>query len=182
MNRVPTNRTRLLATLDTTRREFNHLAYSWRQLFVDRNVDVKWVSALDDHPDEAVVLEAFVSRFARLQDTLAARAIPLWLEALAESTSSQIENLSRAERLGVIASTEDWLARRQIRNQLVHEYMECADDLVAALAIAKQVSKQFADTQNAIVNYLLSAFPSIRNDLAPLRVEFQDYDLNKPTG
>lgn len=174
MTSLPANKTRLLTTLETTRKELNHLAYSWRQLFVTRHVDAQWVVALKDYPDEAVVLEAFVSRFARLQDTLAAKAIPLWLEALAEPTSSQIENLNKAERLGVINSTEDWLAARQIRNQLVHEYMVSADDLVAALAIAKQASEQFAYTQNAIVGYLLKAFPSINEDLAPLRVDFPE--------
>lgn len=172
MTNWPANKLRLLTTLEITHKELNHLAYSWRQLFVDRNVDAQWVSTLEDHPDEAVVLEAFVSRFARLQDTLAAKVIPLWLEALAEPISSQIENLNRAERLGVISSTESWLTARQIRNQLVHEYMVSADDLVSALVTARQASVQFADTQNAIVDYLMKAFPSVKEDMTALRAEF----------
>jgi hypothetical protein len=56
-----------------------------------------------------------------MQDTIAHKLLPRWLEALVESPGSQIEMLNRAERLGAIESTENWLMARKLRNRLIHE-------------------------------------------------------------
>lgn len=108
-----------LATLRIVHREGKHLAYSWRSLFVpDVVIDVDWVETLESDAERAVRLEAFVSRFGRMQDTIAGKLIPRWLQALAEPVASQIENLDRAERLGVLADVNRWLELRKLRNRL----------------------------------------------------------------
>lgn len=57
--------------------------------------------------------------------------------------SEKVERLANdpdcAERLGFIESTEMWLTMRQLRNQMVHEYIE--DPVV--LANALQVGHEF---------------------------------------
>jgi uncharacterized protein with HEPN domain len=35
-----------------------------------------------------------------------------------------IDNLDRAERLGLLTSADEWLVMRNLRNQMVHEYVE----------------------------------------------------------
>ena len=87
-------------------------------------------------------LDAFVSRFGRLQDTLADKFLPLLLEALAEPKASAVENLDRAEKLGWLDSTDAWLEMRKLRNQMVHEYIE---DLVI-LCNALNAGHEFVDT------------------------------------
>lgn len=83
---------------------------------------------MEQDRERAERLEAFVSRFGRMQDTLADKLLPRWLSALAEPVGSQIENLNRAERLGVVEDTLQWLEARKLRNRLVHEYaIEAAD-------------------------------------------------------
>lgn len=142
---------RLRWTLEIVHREGNHLLYSWNSLFANGRVITKeWVNALDNNPEEAVRLEAFVSRFARMQDTLADKLIPRWLEALAESPGSQIENLNRAERLGVIESTEDWLIARKLRNRLVHEYMRDAGAFAEALNHANSATMMLINSYNRL--------------------------------
>ncbi len=69
-------------------------------------------------------LDAFVSRFGRLQDTLADKFLPTLLDAMAETRGAATENLDRAEKLGWLDSTDDWLVMRKLRNQMVHEYIE----------------------------------------------------------
>jgi hypothetical protein len=69
-------------------------------------------------------LDAFVSRFGRLQDTLADKFLPTLLDAMAETRGATTENLDRAEKLGWLESTDDWLVMRKLRNQMVHEYIE----------------------------------------------------------
>lgn len=145
---------RFIATLDIVEREGEHLAYSWRTLFADRQkIDDQWVIALEHAPEEAVRLEAFVSRYGRMQDTLADKLLPRWLMALAERPGSQIETLNRAERLGVIESVEAWLAARKLRNQLIHEYMQDPVAFAEALNAASLTSLMVMETYNRLQRY-----------------------------
>lgn len=162
---------RLLSLLEITHKEATHLLYSWHQLFSHRQADLDWVKGLDARPDEAVVLEAFVSRYARLQDNIAGKLIPVWLETLSERPASQLENLNKAEKLGVINSVEDWLSARQVRNNLVHEYVVDPADMVDALQLAKVATGQFFDTYNAINIYIHNTHPGLVDRL-PARIIF----------
>jgi hypothetical protein len=78
-------------------------------------------------------LDAFVSRFGRLQDNLGDKFLPQLLLALAEKPGAAIDNLNLAERLGWIQSTDTWLMMRKLRNQMVHEYIEDLGLLTSAL-------------------------------------------------
>ena len=82
-------------------------------------------------------LDAFVSRFGRLQDTLADKFLPALLDAMAETRGAATENLDRAEKLGWLDSTDD--------NQMVHEYIEdlviLCDSLKAGHAFVKTLVK-----------------------------------------
>lgn len=87
--------------------------------------------AIDPHLAER--LDAFVSRFGRLQDTVGDKLLPALLSALAEKTGPAIHNLDRAEKFGFIASTDTWMEMRKLRNQMVHEYVEDLAVLSSAL-------------------------------------------------
>jgi hypothetical protein len=78
-------------------------------------------------------VEAFVSRFGRVQDMLGDKLLPTWLAAHGERLSAFSDNLDRAEKLGLIADAQRWLDMRRLRNQMVHEYVE--DPLVLANAL-----------------------------------------------
>ena len=74
-----------------------------------------------------------MGRFGRLQDTVGDKLLPLLLTALGEKTSAAIDNLDRAERLGLIKSADEWMIIRNLRNQMVHEYIE--DPLILSSAL-----------------------------------------------
>ena len=78
-------------------------------------------------------LDAFVSRFGRLQDTVGDKFLPAMLDAMAEQKGAAIENLDRAEKLGWLDSADTWLEIRKLRNQMVHEYIEDLAILSSAL-------------------------------------------------
>jgi len=158
---------KLITSFEIAEKEARHLRYSWNQLFEHRNIDLTWVERLDEEPDEAVVLEAFVSRFSRLQDHIAGRLIPIWLESLAEQPSSQIENLNKAEKLGVVDSTQDWLTARQIRNYLVHEYLQDPKSMLDALQLTRQATGTFFAVYNALRSYTLNTLPDLEPKLPP---------------
>jgi hypothetical protein len=78
-------------------------------------------------------LDAFVSRFGRLQDTVGDKFLPALLDALGESTGPAIDNLDKAERFGLIDSSDSWMEMRRLRNPMVHEYIEDLAVLSSAL-------------------------------------------------
>ena len=66
-------------------------------------------------------------------DNLGDKFLPQLLLALAEKPGAAIDNLDRAERLGWIESVEAWLEIRNLRNQMVYEYIEDLTLLTSAL-------------------------------------------------
>jgi hypothetical protein len=78
-------------------------------------------------------LDAFVSRFSRLQDTLGDKLLPNLLIAVGESRGPAVDNLDKAEKFGWLASADDWMVMRRLRNQMVHEYIEDVAVLAEAL-------------------------------------------------
>lgn len=147
---LPTDR--FLHTLGIVAHEGRHLAYSWERVFTDP-IDADWVQGLESAPEIAERLEAFVSRFGRMQDTIADKLLPRWLMALAETPGSQIENLNRAEKLGVLDNVERWLEARKLRNRLVHEYMQSPESFAEDLKLAKEYSRLLIDFYNRLRDY-----------------------------
>lgn len=115
-----------------TTRECAHLLDTDQRLFAEAfTVEVAQKIAADSVLAER--LDAFVSRFGRLQDTVGDKLIPALLMALAEPFGPVAENLDRAEKFGFIDSSDAWLASRKLRNQMVHEYIEDLAVLASAL-------------------------------------------------
>lgn len=88
---------------------------------------------IEADPILAERLDAFVSRFARLQDTVGDKLLPALLSALAENIGPAIDNLDKAEKFGLIVSADAWMEMRRLRNQMVHEYIEDLAVLASAL-------------------------------------------------
>lgn len=142
---------RLAFLVRVSRRESEHLQQTDRRLFATP-FTVDDAVKLAGNPDLAERVEAFASRFARLQDTLGDKLLPNLLAALGEKTGPVIDNLDRAERLGWLTSVDDWFAMRQLRNQMVHEYIE--DPVV--LADALNAGHRFVPALCAMADRLLA--------------------------
>lgn len=114
------------------RKECHHLSITDQRLFAD-TFTLAQAARLETDPDLAERVEAFVGRFGRLQDTVGDKLLPLLLAALGEQPSAAIDNLDRAERLGLLRSADEWMTMRKLRNQMVHEYVEDPAVLTSAL-------------------------------------------------
>ena len=86
-----------------------------------------WLDALEQNADLTERLDAFVSRFCRLQDSLGDKLLPVYLRMQLEPIGTVLDNLNRAEKLGLIPSVADWIEARSLRNSLIHEYTEDMD-------------------------------------------------------
>ena len=116
-------------------------------------IDISWIKSLDESDENSEMLDAFVSRYSRLQDTLGDKLLPVLLRASLEKTGAQLDNLLRAEKLGWVQSTESWVELRELRNRLVHEYMETAEDLLEALRQALCSVPLLTETQKRMADY-----------------------------
>lgn len=142
---------RLQFLVRVVRKECRHLATTDQRLFASAFTVVQ-ASQLEADPDLAERVEAFVGRFGRLQDTVGDKLLPLLLAALGEITSAAIDNLDLAERMGLLNSADEWMAMRNLRNQMVHEYVE--DPVI--LSSALQAGHDFVPALIATANKMTS--------------------------
>ncbi len=134
-------------------RESYYLNKTTEKLFFEP-FSLKKAETLIDNDDLSETLEAFVSRFSRLQDTLGDKFISQLLNALGQKQASLIDNLDTAERLEWITSANEWQAIRQLRNQMVHDYIEDLEILVSAIQTAQGFVATLTSTSKKLENEL----------------------------
>lgn len=132
-------------------KEHKHLLYSQAQVFAESFTQQKADTLLEDEAF-AADLEAFTSRFCRFQDTLGDKLFPAWLELVGEKQKTFLDNLFRLEKLEVIASAEEWLQIRSLRNKMVHEYINSTVLLTDAVNQANDYIPELEKSFLAILN------------------------------
>jgi len=145
-------RQRFIDTFRIVGREERHLSYSREKLF-SAELTPERLARLDDDPELAETIEAFASRFGRMQDTMAGKLFPRLLQAQAEPVGSQLETLNRIEKLGLLDSVEQWLEARELRNRLIHEYVEKMDQFKKDLDLARDYTRVLHQTHQRIGDY-----------------------------
>lgn len=113
-----------------------------QRLFTVPVITREWIEERIAEPAGRDCLEAFVGKFSRMQDTLIDKLLPQYLTAVGEKTGSALDNLNRADRLGLLGNPDQWLAMRHLRNRLVHEYVEDKAELAAALSLARRMADE----------------------------------------
>lgn len=131
------NLERLNFLIDVVKQEIKYLEYSDKRVFSE-TFTIKKAKTLTIDAELAEKVEAFGSRFGRLQDTVGDKLLPLWLQAIGEKTAAFIDNLNKAEKLKVLESAERWMEVRHLRNQMVHEYIKDHQVLADALQSAHE--------------------------------------------
>lgn len=87
--------------------------------------------------DEATVavIDQFVGRFAKLQDAMGAKLLPMVLELTKEQgdLGAYLDKLNRLEKIGALPSVDEWLELREMRNAFAHDYPEDSEMQAAIL-------------------------------------------------
>ena len=148
LNREAALRLSFLARV--VRKESKHLVSTDQRLF-DIPFNIDRARQLEIDPELSERVEAFVSRFSRLQDTIGDKLLPALLAALGEMPAAAIDNLNKAERLGLLDSVEEWMVMRQLRNQMVHEYVEDLTVLASALQSGHEFAPMIMSAANNMI-------------------------------
>jgi uncharacterized protein with HEPN domain len=149
----------LRRSLGVAEKEVRLLEQTRERLFRGKeSVDAAWVRRVADDVELSERLEAFSSRFSRLQDTVMDKLLPRVLAAAGEAIGSAIDNLNRADRLGLVQEPDEWIALRQLRNRLVHEYMEDAEEFSTVLNQVVRLSAELIKSVERVRQYAEDRF------------------------
>lgn len=129
---------RLAQILALLEKEDRLLCGVMERLFQGPSLDAARLAALLETPEGIDRLESFTSKFCRMQDTFVDKLLPIYLRSLGELPGAAIDNLRRAEQLGLIENAESWVEMRLLRNRLVHEYVEDLAQLAEQLSLARE--------------------------------------------
>ena len=146
---LPEHSQAMLQSLDLARKEAEHLRYSQSTLFA-LPIDFAWVQSLASQPVLAEKVEAFVSRFGRLQDHIGGKLLPRYAALVSEPAKTQLDTLAFAERVGLLNNAHAFVAARVLRNALVHEYMNDAQAFLENLLAAKPACEMFFHTIESV--------------------------------
>jgi len=151
MNTTTNNHFTIQRLLEITSKEVLYFEQT-RNRLLNSNINIKWIETLEQNEQNSEMLDAFVSRFSRLQDTLGDKLLPAILKLNLETVGSQLDNVFRAEKLGWIDSADKWIELRGLRNKLIHEYMTSASDFFAALIQVLEQGEMLIRTQQLLAN------------------------------
>lgn len=112
-------------------------------------------------PIDLALFDQLIYRFSKLQDCMGSRLFKQLLEALEEDISGIpfIDILYKLEKLNILVDAKDWIALRQTRNTISHEY------------------PFFKDVQIEEMNLL----PDSVVKLAAIWIRLKDYSLKRLT-
>ncbi len=75
-------------------------------------------------PSQRAIFDAYLKRFASIQDFLGAKIFPILLQLNGIFTTKMSEVIYHIEKEEIIDSLEQWVELREIRNELEHDYPE----------------------------------------------------------
>ncbi|RKX88731.1 MAG: hypothetical protein DRP59_11915 [Spirochaetes bacterium] len=101
-------------------------------------------------PRDRAILDAYLNRFASVQDFLGAKIFPLLIDISGVTANKMTETLFIMEREEIIDSLELWIELREVRNELEHDYPE-------ELAQALKDLKYCIDNYSAVESYYNNA-------------------------
>jgi len=120
------------------------LRYSQGTLFA-QPIELAWVLGLAQQPAMAEKVEAFASRFSRLQDQLGDKLLPRFAALVGESPKTFLDTLAFAEKALLLSDADAFIVARRLRNALVHEYMHDPQVFLESLLLADQTCGLFFD-------------------------------------
>lgn len=81
-------------------------------------------------------------RFGKLQDVIGAKIFSLILKILGEDAPALIDKLNVLEKLNYIDDVNWWMDLREIRNQVMHDYLDDYEGIILHLTVLITKAKE----------------------------------------
>ena len=117
------------------------------------------------------ILDQIAYRFAKLQDSMGAKVLPMILELAQEPISSYAtfsEKLNSLERIGAIPSAEEWKNLRAARNAVAHEYPDDPELRIGAIKRFLTGARQLSGMYRFVSRYVSDHF-QLRGEIEDTR-------------
>jgi hypothetical protein len=109
-------------------------------------------------PEKRAILDAYLKRFASIQDFLGAKIFSLLLGIAGINNTTMSEVLSNIEKENIIDSLENWIELREVRNELEHDYpqdlQEALDDLKYCVNSFEKLESYYLNSLNFFKKYI----------------------------
>jgi len=120
-----------------------HLAYTYKKILVLPDE----YTQLDDEQMET--WESFSARFSRVADIFLTRYVRVRVLQEDPGFSGTLRDyLNQAEKIGFIDNAEEWLAIRELRNLIAHEYVE--ENLSRYLRLLKEQTPKLLNIERLL--------------------------------
>lgn len=110
------------------------------------------------------ILDQIAYRFAKLQDSMREKVMPLILELAQETVPANAtfaEKLNRLERIGAIPSAEEWKKFRVVRNALAHDYPDDPEVRTSAINRFLEGAASLSAFYRFVREYAAAHFPAV---------------------
>jgi len=113
-------------------------------------------------PIELALFDQLIYRFSKLQDSMGSRLFKQLLEALEEDISGLpfIDILYKMEKLNLLENAKDWIALRQTRNTVSHEYPFYKEIQIEELNLLPEEVEKLVGIWIRLKEYALSRLPA----------------------
>ena len=118
--------------------------------------------------DTLRILDQIAYRFAKLQDSMGEKVLPLILVLAQEpiaANSTFVEKLNRLERIGAIPSTEEWKKLCVARNAIAHEYPDDPELRISAINRFMEGASQMRVLYQTVHDYINVHFPHLKDKM-----------------
>ena len=116
--------------------------------------------------DTLRILDQIAYRFAKLQDSMGEKVLPLILVLAQEPiavNATFVEKLNRLERIGAIPSADEWKKLRIARNAIAHEYPDDPELRISAINRFMEGALQMSVLYQIVYKYIDAHFPDFKS-------------------
>lgn len=169
MKMIDKNTAKLIRTIKECNKHKTRISYVMSKMRQFMPLTAKKYRKFDEN--EIEIIDLFIFRFIKLQDTIGARLFKQILEAndVDTETLSNIDILNNIEKYKIIGDKDEWIELREIRNFFTHEYPDENVDL-----LINQLNTAFHKTEKLFSIYNNGAYYAINRILKPLNIDTSD--------
>jgi hypothetical protein len=149
---------KLTETLSVCNLHHERMMFAWGS--INKYFPLTKITLSQLSPIELALFDQLIYRFSKLQDSMGSRLFKQLLEALEEDISGLpfIDILYKLEKLNLLDDAKEWIALRQTRNTVSHEYPFFKEVQIEELNLLPEEVIKLSDIWLKLKEYIVNRF------------------------